>query len=111
MMKLIILAFVFLLPVSGGWKKAFKASLGALTAATVADTMSSYGKYELNPVLGRGTFGAKQTAIKFSITGGLVLVEYLVHRKTDKFDKAFTVINFAGTGVLAAVAVRNTRLK
>jgi len=93
-------------------KKQFFVSLAALTAANIADTASSMGKRELNPLLAcsRGNFTAASAARKMTLVGGLETMElYLFHRNAH-VSKALTILNFAGAAVVSGVAARNFRL-
>lgn len=85
----------------------FKLSLASLLAANALDAVSSRGGYELNPILGRGNFGAHQEAIKGAFVGALVVGELLVVRRWPRSARAFMWCNFAGAGVTASMAARN----
>ena len=82
-------------------------SAAFLASSTVADSFSSYGRIELNPVLGQ-RFDARSVAIKGGIVGGLIVTERLM---PAKYRKAFTWANYAVGGVTWGVAGRNWRLK
>ena len=85
----------------------YRASQIAVGVASATDIASSWGRQELNPVLGRGTFGAKQTTIK---VGLLASTMYTSDRLTFKRRRRLlTVVNFAVAGVMTGVAVRNYR--
>jgi hypothetical protein len=69
----------------------------AFAAATVADVLSSRGRYEVNPVLGTGPFTvANQGARLMGITGGILLAEELLVRKFPKLRKGFGFVNLVG---------------
>ena len=83
--------------------KNYRWSLVALSAASTADVASSWGLYELNPVLGNGQFGSRQLAIKAGITAALVGAEALTVRKHPNLRKPFTIVNWTAAGVLSGV--------
>ena len=84
-------------------------SQASFAVATAADSASSWGLYETNPILGNGTFGAKQAAVHAGITSALIAAESVVVRRHPSLRKAFTVVNFAATGVLAGAVASNLR--
>lgn len=79
----------------------------ALASAAAIDLHSSRDLYELNPVLGRGPFGARQAAVKVSITAGLLASEYLVIRKWPSTERAWRWVNWIGAGATVGVATSN----
>lgn len=89
-----------------------KWSLAALLAGNAADTATSWGQHETNPILrGRdGKFDAGSTGIKFGITGALIGAELLLSRHHPTAEKAFVVANFAVGGVMAGTAVQNYQI-
>lgn len=89
------------------YHRSFRISLASLLAANALDAVSSRGGYELNPILGRGNFGAHQEAIKGAFVGALVVGELLVVRRWPRSARAFMWCNFAGAGVTASMAARN----
>lgn len=84
-------------------------SVLALASATALDLHSSRDLYELNPVLGRGSFGARQATIKVSLAAGLIGAEYLVIRRWPSTERAWRWVNWFAAGTTTAVAVRNYR--
>lgn len=95
------------------------ASQASLAAANVLDVHSSWGKYELNPVLksSDGRFGTKGVLLKAAIVGGLVGYQHLVYHKIlrkeedkKRFIKAATIANFCLTGVFTGVAIHNYQI-
>lgn len=78
-----------------------------VASSAVADVQSSWGRYELNPVLGRGQFGARQAAISAGITGGLLLLERPLVRHHPSLRKPLTVVNFVVSGIRFGVAAQN----
>lgn len=92
------------------WHRAWKWSVAALAAGNAADAASSYGRPELNPVLGQ-QFGGRSGAIKFGIVGGAVLAQYIINKKLPQAEKPLAVINFGMAGAFGAVAIRNARMQ
>lgn len=94
---------------SEGHHGAWAWSAIALGASNALDGASSWGAPETNPVLGRGTFGPKQVAVKSAIVGGVLVGEWLFKRHHKGAERTFTYMNWAGAGVTTGVAVRNWR--
>ena len=88
--------------------RAWWGSVGMLAAATAADIYSSRGGYELNPILGRGQFGARQAGIKIGAVVGLATVQRLVLRRHPRAERSFVVANVASGAATGLVAYRNT---
>jgi hypothetical protein len=84
-------------------------SVGFLAASEIVDVASSRGGNEMNPILGRGTFGAQQEATKSLLVGGIILAEWLILRHYPTHHRAAAIVNFAAGGVTTGVAVRNWR--
>lgn len=95
-------------PVRPDWNR-WHWSVIAFAAATSADLHSSRDLYELNPVLGRGSFGARQATVKVSLAAGLIGAEYLVIRRWPRTERAWRWVNWIAAGTTTAVAVRNYR--
>lgn len=89
---------------------AWRASVAAVAASSALDVHSSFGAYELNPIVGRGQFGSRQASISLGITAGVLVFEYLVVRKHPRFERTLTWTNFAVAGARAGTAARNYRL-
>ncbi len=89
----------------------YRLSVAAFAAASVADTWSSWGGRELNPVLGTGRFTTKQASIKGAITAGMIAAEIGLVRRHPSLRRTFTVTNWIAAGLLAGVAARNERLR
>jgi hypothetical protein len=85
----------------------YRWSVVAMTAASAADVASSWGKTELNPALGRGQFGFRQTGIKVSISAGVLTAQWWQLRKHPELRKGMAISNFAVAGGLGAVAAGN----
>ena len=98
---------------SSRWKKAWRWSAQMMIAAQAADTASSWGAMEANPMLGRGaTFGPKSTAIKAgTITAFLLVSHRMMRNKPDSDWRKATFTNWAIAGGTTALAVRNWRVR
>ena len=97
--------------VACGQDRWYRASLIAVGASQAADTASSWGGHELNPVLGTGRFGGRQVGIKSAVVGSGIAAQYVAVRQYPRHRKVATVVNFALAAATTAVAVRNWRLK
>ena len=86
-------------------------SQGAAMASSALDTASSWGGYELNPALGRGQFGMRQTAIKNSLTAGLLVAEVPLIRRYPRTKRAFIIANWAAAAIWTGAAIRNWRTR
>jgi len=92
-------------------KKLLIASFAAVSAAEFADSASSWGKLEANPVLGRSRFGFGQTSIKFGAVSAILGGQHLLVRHHGPAAyKAMAIANFAAAGGLGYVAVHNSRI-
>ena len=85
----------------------FWCSLVALNSANLTDIKSSWHQQELNPVVGRGSFGAGQLSFKLAVVGGSTAIQAFRHRKHHEHDTALTVGNFTGAGILTAASIHN----
>lgn len=96
-------------PVPASWKW----SLAPLAASQALDATSSYGMRELNPALASadGRFGAKAVALKLSVTGALVGVEYLVVKIHPGAARFFTSINWSGAALTTGFAAHNFSIR
>jgi len=86
-------------------------SVAALVAASTADGAASWGRQELNPILGRGRFGARQAGIKTGITGGALLVQWLACRRHPGRRSWFTWVNVGTAGAMGAAAGRALKVR
>lgn len=77
-------------------------------SAASADAASSWGQYEMNPVLGRGQFGARQLAIKGGVSVGGI---YAWNRLGARHPKVVTVVNFGMTALLGWAAAHNIQAR
>jgi hypothetical protein len=85
-------------------------SVGALAAGTVADSISSWGRKEANPLLG-STFNTQSLAVKSGVLGGTILLQRYAIHKNPKIQRTLTWLNFAVGAGLGGVAFRNFRLR
>lgn len=87
----------------------WKLSAVALAGALAADTASSWGRPELNPLVRgqAGRFDGRSFGLKAGIAGGGLLAQYLLLRKAPQAEKAAAWTNFGAAGLLGAAAIRN----
>lgn len=104
------LLLVFLALPTFAQDRAWKLSVTSVAVSATLDAQSSWGGYEMNPIVGRGQFGARQAATSLSITAGVIALEYLVLRKHPQHKRLLTWTNFAIAGVRTGTAIRNYRL-
>lgn len=99
-------------PANAGWWKRHLADTALHLAATSADAASSWGRYELNPVLrsADGRFGAKGVAIKGAFALGVELVKWRLAKRypRERWVRALSLVPAAAFGTVAA---RNWRLR
>jgi len=89
--------------------RAWKLSVAAAATGTILDVQSSWGGYELNPVVGRGIFGVRQTVAVSVVTAGVMAFEYLLLRKHHRYARVLTWTNYIVAGAHTGAAVRNWR--
>ena len=90
-------------------KRLFSLSFAAVASASMADTATSWGKFETNPVLGRSRFGMSQAGIKIGVLSAALAGQYiLIRHHRSHVESTLTVFNFASAGVLGAVAYHNS---
>ena len=82
---------------------AYRASQAAFLGAHALDVHSSWGKPEVNALLG-SQFGWRAVAIKSAVAGGMI---YAQERSPKRWRRYWTIANYAAAGVISAVAVRN----
>lgn len=92
----------------------------ALAGADAADawTSSRSGIVEMNPILAQhGQFTGLSAAIKFSVLAAQIIGQrYIISRHPDfaaatHLGRTFTIINYAGAGMYAGMAMHNASLK
>lgn len=91
------------------WDKQWKISTIALVAGTTSDAVTSYGMYELNPVLKSqdGKFENKALSIKYALAGATILMEY----KMKNHRKICTILNYGSTAMFGITAWHNQKIK
>jgi hypothetical protein len=94
--------------VEGKGRRLWKWSVAALAAGNAADTFSSLGRHELNPVLGVGKFGPRATGIKIGISGATIGLEYLLLRKRPELAKKLAYVNIGMAAATGGAAAYNT---
>lgn len=111
MKHLLLLALVGVLPLAAESRphRFLRISWGALLAGSAADAASSWGRPEANPLLG-ARFGGRSAAIKFGLTGAVIVAEHFIARKHPEFEKQFAIGNFVAASAFTGVAIRNWRL-
>ena len=101
-------------PVENPHGRLFNSSVATLAAANALDMASSWGRPELNPVLSPGgsgqPFGWQAAAIKLGVSTATVLFQRHVLRRRPELARPFAMTNFAMSGLISAVAVRNYRV-
>jgi hypothetical protein len=92
-------------------KRLFSASVAAVCAAAIADTGTSWGKAESNPILGQSRYGMAQTGIKIGLISAAMAGQYFLLRHHSRHvAMGFAAVNFASAGVLGAVAYHNSTI-
>jgi hypothetical protein len=92
-------------------KKLFTASVAAVSAAAVADAGTSWGKAEMNPVLGQSRFGLSQTGIKVGLVSAAIAGQlFLLRHHNQHAAMGFATVNFASAAVLGAIAYHNSTI-
>ena len=71
------------------------------------DFGTSFGQYELNPVLGQGKFGATQIAIGSGITVGALLLQHHLEVKHPDFKDGFNYSNLSISAMHAGLGASN----
>lgn len=88
----------------------FRTSEVVVAVAKTVDITSSFGRYETNPVLGRGRFGTEQAIKSTAIFAVVPVVEELVVRRHPKSRGTFTALNFTVSGVYGVTAWHNVHV-
>lgn len=65
------------------WDRVYKVSVITLLTSTSYDAYTSHGLYERNPLLRdhNGNFGRKGLTVKLSLTGGLIGIQLITHKR------------------------------
>ena len=92
-------------------KRLYHASLAAVTTAAMADAVTSWGKAEMNPVLGQGRFGVGQAGMKIGLVSAAMAGQFfLMRHHGGRAAAGFAAVNLASAGVLGAVAYHNSAI-
>jgi hypothetical protein len=95
----------------GSGRTLWRASLTTLAVANAVDIHSSWGKYELNPVLAGPShrFGLDGALLKVALQGGLMGAEYMLTRgrSSTKLYRVLSFINFSAAASIGATAIHN----
>ena len=86
----------------------------AVAGATTLDFASSLGRQEMNLLMRGpgGTFSPSRAAgIKAGATGGSLLIQLVVKRRTREWNKQFETGNWIGAGFYGTLAVRNWKTR
>lgn len=106
MSKLLILFTLLTTPLfSKGWEL----SVGFVVGGSSLDSASSWGRQELNPILGRGRFGGSHLGRKCAITGLSLGAQGLLIKKYPQIKGPLTKMNVVWGSILTGVAIRNFR--
>ncbi len=90
------------------WRTVLRVSQGLLAGAGAADTASSWGKSEANPLLRTGPrFSYGSLAIKMGALTGGVIAQHLILRKAPYEAPLFASANLAGAALLGVAAAHN----
>ncbi len=111
-LTMILLLITAQLAPARDWRKVWRVSATILAGAVAIDAASSRGGLEQNPLLGRGPFGARQTAIMAGTTAGSLIWQWRRARRRCPDDPRWrnqAIANFLSAGVHAGVAIHNWR--
>ena len=93
-------------------RKLWLASAFTLTGAALADSWSSRGLIELNPIVARqNRFTVSSGELKLALVGFAFAAEWFVTRRRPQAAKGYARLNFGLAGGLAVVTVHNERQK
>jgi hypothetical protein len=93
--------------------RAWKLSVIGVIGSQSLDVISSYGMIERNPLLAsaNGGFGGKAAAIKFTTTGAVIGVEYLLIKKFPSSARIISKLNWSSSILTSSLAVHNFAIK
>lgn len=103
--------FALLLTPAAASACSFWPAVGVAAAGQLADAASSRGRFELNPVLGRGSFGARQMTMKAAIFAGSTAGAWIVSRRDQRACRVATIAIVGAAGVTFGVSIRNWRVR
>ena len=96
---------------AASWHRVWHITQAALLASTTADVASSYGKPELDPLLGRGRYGVRQASLEFGITGAMIAVQQIAVRHKPFLAKRMAIVNLVRVGFFTGLAAHNESLR
>jgi hypothetical protein len=90
----------------------YRWSLAAATLGSAADTFSSWGHPEANPLLANNgsNFDTRSVMLKSALLGASFLIEYYALRHNPHLYRHFAWLNFAIAGALGGAAAHNIML-
>lgn len=93
------------------WHTVWRVSQVLLAAADAADAASSWGKYEVNPLMRTGhRFSYGSLAIKLGVLAGGLGAQHYIQRKAPERTPLLASANLAAAAALGIVAHRNMRV-
>lgn len=95
---------------AASWRRFWRVTQAALVASTVADVASSYGKFELDPLLGRGRYGVRQASLEIGITGAMIAVQEITVHHKPLVAKHLAIVNLVRVGLFTGLAAHNEDL-
>jgi len=104
---LIAAVLLYLCQTGQGQDRVYQWSVASVVAANTVDVHSSWGKYEANPLLGSGRFGARQLTIKSGIIVGWQFAAWAVTRHNPKARRRLAWLNIGAAAAISGVAIRN----
>jgi hypothetical protein len=92
-------------------KKRWWASVAAVAVASVMDVHSSWGRREMNPMLGSpdGRFGPRGLVIKSSLVGASCGLQWLLLERNPRMSGALSGVNMGLAAWSSGVVARNRR--
>ena len=85
----------------------WKFSVGFMVGGSALDAASSFGRVELDPILGRGNYGARQVGFQAGAMVALPLIERWTIRRWPRSQRTWTYVNYAIGGAHIGAAVHN----
>lgn len=110
-MRVLIICLLYLSSLCAGQDNKLYWAQVTLASTSALDIAGSRGAYELNPLLGRGYFGARQTIISVGLTATAIGVSHLVVKKWPKSKRVVTYAVWGTAGVRGWAAYRVLRYR
>jgi hypothetical protein len=94
-------------------KRGWKRSLIPVLASQALDSASSYGRWELNPLLAdpSGRFGARAVTVKLGATAAIIGIEYWIIKKHPGAARVISKLNWSGAVITSGFAVHNFAIR